>query len=290
MKRVFFVILHYQNIDDTIHCVDSIDSLNAPNIEKHIVLIDNHSPNRSGEELQKKYQNKKNCQVLLLDKNYGFTIANNKGYQIAKESNADVIMVLNNDILFEDSTFLEKLMKEYKDYDVIAPDIINIQDRHQNPLREEPYTLKKAYKNLLFQRLSFIFYHIPYLNKLFLKWNQKREQKWLDNYFKEKNNNIDIHHFVPFGAFIIYTGKYIKNEEKAFVGTSFMYMEEEFLGLYLKVKQYRLFYNSDLKVRHLEGRSTQYSLDNEIKRLIFRTKNQAKAIQKYIKFYKRMVK
>ena len=290
MKRVFFVILHYQNIEDTIHCVDSIDSLNAPNIEKHIVLIDNHSPNHSGEELQKKYQNKKNCQVLLLDKNYGFTIANNKGYQIAKESNADVIMVLNNDILFEDSTFLEKLMKEYKDYDVIAPDIINIQDRHQNPLREEPYTLKKAYKNLLFQRLSFIFYHIPYLNKLFLKWNQKREQKWLDNYFKEKNNNIDIHHFVPFGAFIIYTGKYIKNEEKAFVGTSFMYMEEEFLGLYLKVKQYRLFYNSDLKVRHLEGRSTQYSLDNEIKRLIFRTKNQAKAIQKYIKFYKRMVK
>ena len=43
MKKVFFVILHYQNIEDTIHCMDSIDSLESHNIEKHIVLIDNCS-------------------------------------------------------------------------------------------------------------------------------------------------------------------------------------------------------------------------------------------------------
>ena len=289
MTKISFVILHYNNIDDTLNCVDSIDNLKHDNIDVNIVLVDNCSPNGSGKTLEEKYQDRKDIKVILLDKNYGFTYSNNIGYDYARKNGADIILVSNNDIIIEDEDFLNNLLLDYKNYDVIAPDIINLNGQHQNPLRDKPYSLKKAYKNLYVQRLYHFILYIPFINKLFINWNNKREERWLKNYYETKID-IDNHNFVPFGAFVIYVNDWIKKEDKAFVGESFMYTEEECLGLYILKKKYRIFYDEKLKVKHLEGRSTQNSIANQVKRMKFRTREQAIAIKKYIKFYRKMVK
>ena len=289
MTKVAFVILHYQNIDDTLNCIDSIDALKNKNVEKNIIVIDNCSPNNSGKILQEKYASRLDVKLFLLNKNYGFSYSNNLGYDYARKNGADIILVLNNDIIIEDKNFLNNLLLDYKEYDVMAPDIINIAGQHQNPLRDKPYSLKKAYKNLFVQRLYHFILYIPGINKMFIDWNSKREEKWLKNYYETKND-IDPHNFVPFGAFIIYANDWLKNEEKAFLSDTFMYMEEEFLGLYISKKKYKIYYDEKLVVKHLEGRSTKTSIDNQIDRMKFKTKKQAIAIKKYIKFYRKMVK
>ena len=284
-----FVILHYQNIDDTINCIESIKKLdNLQDYSFKIIVVDNKSPNGTGEVLKEKYINEKEIQTILLEKNYGFSKANNIAYEEAKKHNPDIVMVLNNDIIFEDATFLNKLKNIYKSseqYDIICPDIININDNHQNPLREEELSLKKAYKNMIYEALFAVIMSVIGIRKIILEKRKKREEKWFKAYYNEKKE-VNINSFVPFGAFIIYMNRWLKNENKAFVSDTFMYCEEDMLSLYIKQKKYKILYADDLKIRHLEGQSTQKSNKNEYKTMKFKSLNKAKALRKYIKFYK----
>ena len=45
-----FVILHYQNINDTLDCVHSILELNS-NRSARVIVVDNASPNGTGAKL-----------------------------------------------------------------------------------------------------------------------------------------------------------------------------------------------------------------------------------------------
>lgn len=287
--KITFVILHYQNVDDTINCIESIKRLeNKSNIEINTIIIDNKSPNGSGETLISKYANIDKIKVILLDKNYGFSKANNIGYKEAIKAKTDIILVLNNDIIFEDLLFLEKLEKIYNlpvKYDIICPDIINADGMHQNPLRERELPIKKAYKNLIYESIFSISMNFPCIRKLILDNRLNREKKWFENYYKTKNE-ICNEHFVPFGAFIIYMNKWLDREEVAFVSDTFMYCEEDMLSIHIKKNNYKILYAEELKVKHLEGQSTKKSNKNDYERWRFRSRNQAKALIKYIRYYK----
>lgn len=289
MVNIVFIILHYQNIDDTTNCIESIKKLdNLQEYSFNIIVVDNKSPNGTGEVLKNKYINEKEIETILLDKNYGFSKANNIAYEKSKTYNPDIVMVLNNDIIFEDTTFLDKLNNIYnatQKYDVVCPDIININGDHQNPLRDKEMSLKKAYKNMIYESIFALIMDIPVLRKLILDKRNKREEKWFETYYNEKKD-ININDFVPFGAFIIYMNEWLKNENVAFVSDTFMYEEEDMLNLYIKQKKYKILYAEDLKVRHLEGQSTKKSNKNQYKIMKFKSENKSKALRKYIKFYK----
>lgn len=289
MINFVFVILHYQNIDDTTNCIDSIKRLNGLNDENYkIVLVDNKSPNNTGTELENKFKNDENVDVILLDKNYGFSKANNIAFQKAKEYNPQAVLVLNNDILFEDEKFILKLDDVLtENYDIVCPDIINLKGEHQNPLRIDEMPIKKAYKNMVYESIFTIFMNIPGIRKVVLEKRAKRENAWFEKYYTE-NKKIDSKTFVPFGAFIIYMNNWLKNENVAFVSDTFMYMEEDMLNVYIKEKGYNMLFDKKLKVKHLEGQSTKKVSKNEYKIVKFRSKNRAKALYKYIKFYKKI--
>ncbi|OKZ76656.1 MAG: hypothetical protein BHW01_07270 [Clostridium sp. 27_14] len=294
MFNVIFVILHYQNIDDTINCINSIKKLQGLDSNYKIILVDNKSPNNTGKELEKKYINDSNIETVLLEKNYGFSKANNIAFKKAKEYNPEIVLVLNNDIIFEDNNFLlnlSKICKNSKKYDIICPDIINLKDEHQNPMKEKEMNIGKAYKNMLYEFLFYLLMNVYGIRNIVANRRKKREEKWFENYYKETlKNKICLDNFIPFGAFIIYTNQWIKNEERAFVSDTFMYMEEDMLGIYIKQKKYRMLYSEGLKVRHLEGRSTQNTNENQYKVLKFKSINKAKALYKYIMFCKKMKK
>lgn len=293
-----FVILHYNNVEDTVNCVNSIEELKKNSDDEiNIIIVDNKSPNNSGVELLEKYKETKNIKVKLLEENYGFSKGNNIGYKIAKDDISDCILVINNDILFKDNEFLLKLssyIKENKDIDIIAPDIINLKGQHQNPLNIKPVDIKTARKSLFVETLSYYIYSIPLINELFYNFKKNKELKWYDNYYELKKENIDKNFnkndFVPFGAFIIYTNNWIKNEEKAFTSTSFMYTEEDVLYLYAKQKNYKISYNEDLKIEHLVGQSTKKRTKNKCKNAKFQSKCKKDALRKYIKILERMEK
>lgn len=293
MYKISFVILHYQNIEDTVNCVESITKLKVnKDINIDMLIIDNKSPNGSGEILKEKYKNKDNIKVMALDKNYGFSKANNIGYNYCKKNGADFILIINNDIIIEDAEFLIKLVEFYKnskDYEIICPDVVNLDDKHQNPMKNKPMTIKKAYKNIIYKKILYLLLNIPIIKIITYTFETQREKKWLKKYYKKNNDNINFSvNFIPIGAFLIYTKKWILNEKIAFPSDTFMYLEEDFLYIYLLKKNYKIIYSNVLKVRHLEGRSVDSKSNNKYKNLAFKYKNQILATEKYIKFTKDM--
>lgn len=257
--NISFVILHYENVEDTKNCINSILNLENKNVNYFIYIIDNASSNGSGVLLEKLYKKNKNIKVIKLSKNFGFSKANNIGYLLAKSSNkSDIIVVLNNDILIQDKEWFYKIKKIYdleKDHTaIIAPDIINFDGNHQNPLRKDAMTLRSSYKNLFYNNLLLLFLYIPILNKCVYKLDQNRSEKWFKNYYNLQKVEI-MENIVPHGAAVIYFPLWIKNEKVAFPSDTFMYLEEDFLKRYCDNKNYLIKYIPELKVKHLEGRS-----------------------------------
>ena len=94
--KIAFIILHYQTLDETIKCIESIKNrIDTENYE--IIIVDNCSPNGSGKILYDKYNEIERYHVLLNEKNLGFSAGNNIGFRHAKKIKCDFIAMINND-------------------------------------------------------------------------------------------------------------------------------------------------------------------------------------------------
>ena len=82
-ESVYFVILHYQTVSETTQCVSSIIN-NIEYDNKHIIIVDNSSPNKSGTYLKEYYKYDKNIEVIINKENLGFAKGNNIGYAYAR--------------------------------------------------------------------------------------------------------------------------------------------------------------------------------------------------------------
>ena len=267
--KIYFVILHYQNIEVTIRCIECIYALQYIENCKAIV-VDNASPNGSGEILRKKYIDDALVKVVINNANLGFAHGNNVGYKIAKEEGADIIIVQNNDVMVKQKNFLNILTQDrmWSKFYVIGPDIINKNGDHQNPFSEKPFSNRRINYFLLVNWLGTKIYKFKtigeaYLRcKLFLKRHQK-ENKVYKNYENMKKN-VALH-----GSCVIYTKKWIEKEDIAFLPITYMFMEEEILYEYAVEKQYDILYYPKLKVIHEEDASIDFSIKNEIEKKRF---------------------
>jgi GT2 family glycosyltransferase len=78
-----------------------------------ILVVDNGSRDGSTDYLRQHFPD---VRVLPLDRNYGFSIGNNKGFQ---EVHSDVVVLLNNDMLVT-ADFLQPLLMPFSDSRVFA--------------------------------------------------------------------------------------------------------------------------------------------------------------------------
>ena len=148
--KVCFVILHYNALEDTIKCVESIQSLvETSEHNVSIIIVDNCSPNGTGARIKKRYENVTNVDVLLLEKNIGFARGNNAGLQFANQKYApDFIILSNNDIVIEQKDFIPQILELHHEYHfaVLGPKIFApYKGVYQNPLRDKAYTISEIY-------------------------------------------------------------------------------------------------------------------------------------------------
>ncbi len=260
-----FVILHYNNIHDTKQAVSSILKLQTKENDSYeIVIVDNHSPNQSGEELKHIYEKMSRVTVVLNDKNIGFARGNNVGYEYARNVlHASCIIAMNNDIMIPDRFFLCKIEKYLNDAEIIAPDIVGKKGTHQNPFRKTKITdreLEKIYS--YFTRVSKI-YKLPAAGHLLAAALDVKGIVFPKKKCREKNICRNI---VPHGACIVYTRRWIEKEEIAFVPKTFMYFEEDILMEYIINRQYATLYCPELAVVHKEDASAKESFASSRKR------------------------
>ena len=100
---ISFIIVNWNNLNDTLACIDSVRQSTYPNLS--IIVVDNASTDGSGKELSGILPQEN---FLQMNSNLGFTGGNNAGIRLAISRKVKYILLLNNDaIIAEDA--IEKL-------------------------------------------------------------------------------------------------------------------------------------------------------------------------------------
>lgn len=260
---IAFVILHYQAIEETIACVETIKKMVGS--KKHIVIVDNASPNKSGQDLQEKFSSDDEVTVIISHKNLGFAQGNNLGYQEAKKHHPDYMVVMNNDVFLTQDDFAQRLEQSYQQtkFDVLGPDIYSTKGEfHQNPQRERNYTLeelKNDRKKLEFKNKFKFLIRLKYL----LRKTTGGTPRFSDN-FEKLQINKPLH-----GAAYVFSKNFIEKYDNCFYPKTFMYYESYILHYWGMKENLTFVYDPSIKVLHHEDVATNKTYKNLYKKVIF---------------------
>lgn len=267
---ISFIILHYMTIEDTVACVESIKEMNLQN-RIRIVIVDNASPNNSGKELQKKYKMDSQIHIMLNEENVGFSRGNNLGCHYAKKIwNPSFFVVTNNDVIFTQKDFCERLSSEYKrkSFDVLGIDIFcPNKGIHQSPISQSIPNIKAVKKTILINKIMYTFFAVlyPLIKYYYKKLDYGGYNAKLYNTYQE---NVCI-----MGACIIFSDTYMAKREKPFYPETNFYYEEFLLSLWCKKNGATIVYQPDMKVVHNEGSATKQISSDYRKKIKFRIRN-----------------
>lgn len=281
--EICFVILHYNAFEDTIKCIESIQSLEETSEHSvSIIIVDNCSPNGTGLSIKKRYEYVSNIDVLLLKKNIGFACGNNVGFEFASQKYApDFIILSNNDIVIEQKNFISQIVELYHKHHfaVLGPKIYApYKGVYQNPLRDSAYTISEIHslvnnyerKIKQFKLIDKLHcYKILHEIKRLFKKNQGRTIPDCEEKF-----NVVLH-----GSFWVMSKEYIDVYPKGLCDKTFMYMEEDILYYFCERKHLKMMYSPDISVIHNEGASTRNALKSRAKKSIFEFENTIKSAQ-----------
>ncbi len=269
-----FVILHYIVEEITKQCIESIKKI-SQGYDYHIVIVDNASPNGSGQRLYDYYINDEHCTVILNDINMGFAKGNNIGYLYAKDKlKSDFIIVQNNDVMIRQENFIALVEEIYQreKFSILGPDIYcPYTKQHQSPLRLNGFSYEQLYKCVCNMRKAYRHFFIRscknkvvnICNKI-LKFKKITKSQLQDSIglYKEKM----IKNPLLQGACYIYSRDYISKERLAFCDKTFMYYEEDILYYNCIKNGHLMLYCSDIQVEHLDDASTNAAMPNSYRR------------------------
>lgn len=276
--KIGFALLHYNNIMVTKTAVEYLQKLNCHE-QIQIIIVDNCSPNGSGEALIELYKASNNVHVILNTENIGFAKGNNIGYLYAKNIGCDAIVVMNSDVFIKDFGFCEKLearIAEESAY-IIAPRIIG-KCGDQNPFRKHRIRTRSVLRILGYNLVISCVYKIPTLNEKVAVMLNKRKNRKVAH--QRQENEI----WAPHGSCIVYTKKWIEKENIAFVPITFMYFEEDILAEYISKRKYKIEYAKELIVYHMEDASIDSISSISVDKRRFISSCMVSSIASFLKF------
>jgi len=215
-----------------------------------------------------------------LQSNLGFARGNNVGFEIAKkEYKADFIVLMNNDILIQQSDFCDVICQKYEQYHyaVMGPKVY-LKDRtyHSNPIEPGRY---KAYAQRAAQMITVLKYFGTFLD-LDIVSSQKHDDKQSQSYetfYDEDTLNYKLH-----GCCLIFSREYI-DKFNGLNPNTFLYMEEDILFVRLRNNKLISLYSPDLWLTHLEDAATDKMMKSGKKKRRFIYKNHIKSYNALIR-------
>lgn len=276
---VSFVILHYENIDETVECINSILNLKSDFVK--IVVVDNGSKKNKLYFIEEKYNYISNVHFIHSEQNLGFAKGNNLGFEYAKYNlKSDIIILSNNDIIYKQNNFIEKLIEEFneKKFDVAGPKIIRKFDGiNQNPEIKVFNTVRDVKRRIRNLRILYILGFFG-LDNYFLKIFNR-------NFVYTNSNTSDIEDYQLHGACLIFANNYIKKFDGLYNKT-FMYGEESILKYLCDVNSLKMCYLPKLEILHLEGASVSSTFGKGRNNRLFFYKNNIKSCLELVKLMK----
>ena len=288
------VILHYNNIKDTIECVQSfIKNLDTHNY--HILVFDNASPNQSGKALVEMFKHNAKVEVYLNDKNIGFGAGNNKGISLIRQKYSPKFIVLsNNDIVLTENHLFRKTSDEFSfsRFAVLGPKIKTADGREDsNPIFDYPYTKEACKWNLKTKKRKLLAYKL-HIYPLYNKFRSLAYKAFpcLEKKRPPTRKNGDPERtlvrregVVCHGSFLILSALFFSHYN-GFVVRSFMYAEEDILYMQLKCKGLKSVYNPNIQVYHKENASVDFNFSLQRDKAIFLLKRHIEAEEGYLSF------
>lgn len=260
MINIVFVILHYLTTEDTVECINSIRD-KCKNVNYKIVIVDNASPNNSGEKLSELYRNSADADLILLDTNVGFAKGNNAGIEFArKKYSPRFIVAMNNDVILLQNNIVDLIEHEYRKsgFAVLGPMVYTADGRcNDNPGTNVPMTMQeldavikdaKKYYFLCKWNLRSIYGLIEKIKNRIKKRKDVRSQ--YNDYLSTKYN-VQLH-----GCFLCFSEKYFEHFD-GFFSKTFLYLEEDILFCLTQKENLKTVYLPELKVYHKEDSSSK---------------------------------
>jgi len=251
---ISFVILHYNVLNETYKCIDSIKK-RMDTTHYSIVVVDNKSPNDTGKDLCNKYKTDPQVTVILNEKNLGFAKGNNIGIEYAKKVlKSDFLVVLNNDTYLIQDDFSSIIFKEWEKsyFAVLGPLIETPNDENQNPVAHEINTVKQV--NFWIRHHQWgIFRTCLGINNLYLSIKDLIKRKigyknktvaLRDEKSNNRQENVKLH-----GCCFVFSPIFFENFA-GFDPRTFMYLEEDILLTSIRQKGLLTVYNPSLKIFH----------------------------------------
>jgi GT2 family glycosyltransferase len=240
MENFAVVILNYNTFEDTVVCVDSIKKYTACSSYK-VYVVDNASPDKSGQLLTSKYAQDDKVQVLISEKNLGFSGGNNIGIRKALEEGFEHVYLLNSDIILQNDAFayMQEAFASNKDVTIVGPSIYNPKGKYvqfaRHGITAESYLTSKKFLKTFFPGL-------------------KNKSRFID-YPTDKdfifNGMVSGCCFGMSSAFI--------RQNNCLDENLFMYYEEDVLAYVLKRNCKKALIVSNAKIIHNEGIATKKS-------------------------------
>lgn len=256
MGKTAIIILEYNNFEDTINCIDSVEKYNTADVK--YIIVDNCSTKQGvvselNQYLISKFgqdytrvNNGDDIQVPLPyvtlicnDVNSGYAAGNNVGIEYAnRDDDISHILILNNDILFIED---------------IIPKLLNDLAANQKAAIVSPILLKndKIEIDRNCARHSIGFSDLL-VRELFCGFFYKNDKQ----YIPVKINDGLIKIELPSGSCML-TKKDFFTSIGGFDDNTFLYYEENILWNKINSKNYYNYLDSDVKCIHLGASSTK---------------------------------
>jgi len=226
------IIVNYKTKEKTLRCVESIRKSNLDGITYEIIVVDNNSNDKVGEEIERKFHN----EVFFIQnkKNLGMGAGNNVGI---KKSKGEYLLILNADIVvFSDS--IKKLLeyiKKDKKVGLVAPKLL--------------YPDKSAQQSYF----RFPSFFLPLFRRTFLA---RFGKKYLHNFLIKDFDCVNIGKvdWIMGSCFVV--NKSIMEKLGNFDERFFMYLEDTDLCRRIWKFGLSVIYNPHITVIHDHGRGS----------------------------------
>lgn len=278
MEKFTFIILNYNSTEETIRCIDSINSLNYP--EQYVIIVDNASKDQTTflKEVSNHCQNMRNIHILKSNENCGYACGNNIGIDFARKViKSDYICVVNPDAEIKSEDFIEKSIELYHEYNyaICGPKIVkdgincNPIGGYKESILFHIYHLLENYRIVLVKKCKLGRFN--FIKKLFSKYKNSKEMNGSETCVKDDGDiemllNKSMEKQLS-GACLIFSPTFLK-AFSGFCDKTFLYCEETILTAVCFNMGYKILYSSQLEVFHESEKSFENTISDSEERQI----------------------
>jgi GT2 family glycosyltransferase len=258
---VLIITINFRQTNCTLRLLESISSVERFN-DCYLVIVDNCSENDSVPRIQQAIHGRDNVELAVSPRNRGYFGAARWALDryLADHPLPSWVIVCNNDITFDDSQFLRRLIEtDPTAVGMVAPSIISSLTKNDaNPsILERPSSIR-----MLQYRLWFSSYHAMWIKQWLWPFIRRARKRFKGRQLILRNE-LQREIYAPHGAFLIFSRQFFESGGFIDDGT-FLFGEEFVVAEMCRRLCLPIMHDPLLRVWHAEGQTLGRMLTREM--------------------------